>query len=176
DRSIRAMATLKADADFVLSLAAMLHSTMPHPHAFKEARRVGHCLRCSNDEISDLTWLVRHIDSIEHVETLRLPEFKRLLAHERFDNLLELHRVACVADARPLTANVAAQQRREAIPPEQVAPPPWVTGEDLIAMGLTPGPMFGKVLNQLYDEQLNNQLTSRDSALERVRAIIATRP
>jgi poly(A) polymerase len=119
-----------------------------------------------------LAWLVQNVDAIEHAEILCLPEFKRLVAHLRFDDLLELHRAVCSARVLPVTANALARRRRDEIPPDQIAPTPLVTGNDLIAMGLEPGPLFGQVLDDLYDEQLDNRLKDREHALARLRTII----
>jgi hypothetical protein len=41
-----------------------------------------------------------------------------------------------------------------------------VRGDDLIALGLTPGPIFADILRQVEDAQLGGELTSREAALE----------
>lgn len=166
-RAIRVLAALPAEADFVLSLAGLLRE-----HPLREVRRIGRALRCSNDEIADLAWLVERLDTIHVAELVCLPEFKRLVAHRRFDDLLALHRAVCIAQNLSLDAHEAARRRRDEIPPDQIAPPPLVTGDDLIALGLTPGPLFGAVLEALYDEQLDNRITQREQALERMRRLV----
>ena len=45
------------------------------------------------------------------------------------------------------------------------APAPLITGDDLTAAGLTPGPVFKKVLDRAYDEQLEGRLTTKEQAL-----------
>lgn len=45
------------------------------------------------------------------------------------------------------------------------APPPLITGDDLVAAGLTPGPAFKKALDAAYDAQLEGRVTTRDEAL-----------
>ncbi|MCC6580655.1 MAG: CCA tRNA nucleotidyltransferase [Phycisphaeraceae bacterium] len=56
---------------------------------------------------------------------------------------------------------------REANPllEEGVAPFPYVTGDDLLEMGLRPGPAIGKLLEAAYDRQLEGDLKSRDASL-----------
>ena len=49
---------------------------------------------------------------------------------------------------------------------EGVAPPPLITGDDLIAMGMEPGPRFRQILDAVYDEQLEGRLHSREQALQ----------
>ncbi len=46
-----------------------------------------------------------------------------------------------------------------------VAPPPLVTGDDLIAVGLPPGPGFKPRLAAAYDAQLEGRVNTRESAL-----------
>jgi poly(A) polymerase len=45
------------------------------------------------------------------------------------------------------------------------APPPLITGDDLTVAGLSPGPLFRKVLDRAYDEQLEARLTTKQQAL-----------
>ena len=47
-----------------------------------------------------------------------------------------------------------------------VSPPPLLTGDDLVARGLTPGPAFKRALDFVYDEQLEGRVTTRAQALE----------
>ena len=49
-----------------------------------------------------------------------------------------------------------------------LAPLALVTGDDLIAAGLRPGPMFGKWLEQVYDLQLEGEVREREAALATV--------
>ena len=46
-----------------------------------------------------------------------------------------------------------------------VAPPPLITGDDLTAAGLRPGPVFRRVLDRVYDAQLEQRVTTREQAL-----------
>ena len=47
-----------------------------------------------------------------------------------------------------------------------VAPPSLITGDDLTAAGLQPGPLFKRILDQVYDEQLEGHISSSEQALE----------
>jgi tRNA nucleotidyltransferase (CCA-adding enzyme) len=42
-------------------------------------------------------------------------------------------------------------------------------GRDLKAMGITPGPVYRRILNQLLDGRLNGELSSREEEMEFVR-------
>ena len=54
------------------------------------------------------------------------------------------------------------------MPPEQLNPAPILTGDDLIAAGFKPGPIFKKILHAVEDAQLEGKLHSRDEALTMV--------
>jgi poly(A) polymerase len=47
----------------------------------------------------------------------------------------------------------------------EVAPPPLITGDDLTAAGLTPGPAFKRVLDAVYDAQLEDRITTKEQAM-----------
>lgn len=57
-----------------------------------------------------------------------------------------------------------------------VAPIPLLTGDDLVAMGMSPGPAFKNILNQVYDAQLENRVNSRDEAMAMVRSLSNSSP
>jgi tRNA nucleotidyltransferase/poly(A) polymerase len=56
-------------------------------------------------------------------------------------------------------------QHRETL----IAPRPLLSGHDLLALGLEPGPEIGKLLARLREEQAAGQIHSRQQALELVR-------
>jgi poly(A) polymerase len=61
--------------------------------------------------------------------------------------------------------------RRQELPrrEEDLLPEPLVTGHDLIEMGFEPGPMFGEVLDEVRDAQLDEEVTTREEALKLAR-------
>lgn len=51
------------------------------------------------------------------------------------------------------------------------APPPLLNGDDLLAVGLSPGPKFRKWLDATYDAQLEGALKTKNEALEHALAL-----
>lgn len=160
---------LPEPVDFVLGMAGLLHD-----RSAIEAEAIGRTLRCSNREIDDLSWLVGRHARLHDVPKLSLAEFKLLAAHARFDGLLTLHRAVCQVQGRGLEGYELAVQLRRQIPPEELAPAPFVTGEDLIASGREPGPDFKRILDLLYTAQLNDELRTRAAAMDRLRDLLAS--
>lgn len=73
-------------------------------------------------------------------------------------------------------ADLRQQDRdRLASTPGGLAPTPWMTGQDLIEMGAHPGPAFRRVLDRVYDAQLetpDSGVLNRDDALSLARSLI----
>ena len=51
------------------------------------------------------------------------------------------------------------------LPPEEVRPQPLISGDDLIAAGYSPGPLFKKILAAVEDGQLEGGLRTSEDAL-----------
>jgi tRNA nucleotidyltransferase (CCA-adding enzyme) len=63
--------------------------------------------------------------------------------------------------------------RARALGVEHRPPAPLILGRDLLAMGEAPGPRLGAVLRQVYEQQLDGAVTTRDEALAFARAILS---
>lgn len=158
-------------AAFPLAFAAVLHELGP-----ATAARVAERLRLSNAEATRLGWLVENHCVLLDAPTMRLSRLKPLLVHPGIGDLLALHRAEAVADGTSL-AHVEFCERilREA-PPEELNPPPVLTGEDLIAMRLKPGPEFKRLLESVRTAQLEGLVATKEQALARVRELLAPPP
>ena len=104
---------------------------------------------------------------------LPLPAFKRLMARPTWDRLRRFWRIEEMRLTRRDRESRRIARRAGAIDPSQIAPTPWVRGEDLKRMGLTEGPLLGRVLTTLYDLQLAEEFTTRAAALRRAKALVA---
>jgi len=58
------------------------------------------------------------------------------------------------------------KQRLETMSAEEIDPPPLISGRDLLAMGLTPGKMVGKILDAVRVAQLEGAVQTRNEALK----------
>lgn len=59
--------------------------------------------------------------------------------------------------------------------PDGTLPKRWVTGADLQALGVQPGPDFGVLLQRVYDLQLEKKISSRDEAINWIKLEIEKR-
>ena len=62
------------------------------------------------------------------------------------------------------------KRRREELSEERLRPPRLISGDDLMAEGYRPGPLFSEILAAVEDAQLEGAITTREEALDFVRA------
>ena len=122
-------------------------------------------LRFSRAEIDATVEMVRQHMVFKDVPNMRVAKLKRFMARPTFGEELELHRVDCESSHGMLDNYQFLRQKQEEFANEPIIPPPLVRGEDLIALGLKPGPKFGEILEAVETRQLEDGLTSREEAL-----------
>ena len=126
-------------------------------------------LRFSGAEIEATVEMVRQHMVFKDAPKMRVAKLKRFMARPTFDEELELHRVDCESSHRMLDNYEFLLRKREEFANEPIIPPPLVRGDDLIALGLKPGPKFGEILEAVETRQLEGTLRTRDEALEWVK-------
>jgi poly(A) polymerase len=135
----------------------------------KMAEEICRRLRFSNDDTEQILALIDNHMRFAQVPRMKESTFKRFVRQPRFEEHLELHRLDCEASHGDLTSHQFTRQRIAAIPPESIRPEPLVSGDDLIAAGYEPGPLFKEILSQVEDAQLEGRLSSKESAMGYVR-------
>jgi tRNA nucleotidyltransferase (CCA-adding enzyme) len=179
----RAALTMLRKPSVALAVATLLHDIGKPPVGFesdsasfenraqsgvKITREICRRLKLSNEETKRITDLVStHVEFLKEKE---MPEssLRRIFRRPGFVDHLELFQAHCLSYKLPLDAYFKYLDRINGY--EQVPEtPPFVTGDDLIAMGYSPGPIFSRILRTIEDLQLDGVLRSRAEALEHVR-------
>jgi len=135
----------------------------------KMAAEICRRLRFSSSDTEQILALVDNHMRFADAKKMKESTLKKFLRLPEFDEHLALHRADCLASHRNLATYNFILEKQAEIPPETMRPSPLVTGDDLIAVGHTPGPRFREILNAVEDAQLEGRLPSRDAALEFVR-------
>ena len=180
---------LPANPSTVLAFAVLLHDVgkpptfirAPDRIRFNEHDRVGaemaeiilRRLRFSNDQIEKVVLCVREHMKFQFVKEMRPAKLKRLMARDTFPDELELHRIDCASSHRNLENYEFLKTKAAELPPEVLKPAPLLTGHDLLALGLKPGPAVGQILHEIEELQLEEKLKSRAEALEFAKSRIA---
>jgi poly(A) polymerase len=162
---------LPEEADFALCLAALLGRRTP-----ETVDALARDLACSNEERATAAWLVEHQADLDVPAEATLAALKRLMQHPAFGDLRKLVGARLAGQSKGQARLRELDRRVAGIPADAVDPPPLVTGADLIAREVTPGPIFKRVLDQLYTEQLDETLTSREAGLARAEELLGESP
>ena len=129
-------------------------------------------LRFSSAEIEAVVGAVRSHMMFKDVPKMRPARLRRFMAKDNFDLELELHRVDCLSSHGDLENFEFLVQKEKEFENEPLIPPPLVNGHDLIALGLSPGPRFGEILERVQTAQLEGEIHSREEALALVRRLV----
>ena len=94
---------------------------------------------------------------------------------------LELLARVAVSDCLGRTGNFDCSgiewflERARALGVEHAPPDPIVKGRHLLQLGVEPGPRMGEILRQIYEQQLDGQITTLDEGLQAAREIASLR-
>lgn len=135
-------------------------------HAMSRAKVGESCdaLRCSNQTRRTVTWVHEKQNALNEPGRLTLADLKLLMAHEAFGDLVSMFAARLRATEQSLAPYRRIRARIRAIPQQDVAPRPLLTGDDLARLNVPRGPIYKKVLDQVYYAQLNGELSTRESA------------
>ncbi len=173
---------LPPKADFGFAMAVLLHDIGKGVTAVKDStgrmRFNDHAVRgaelavelCRKLRMSSVQCALVEDLARQHMRFKDLPhmregKLKRFLRTERFARHLALHRIDCLGSHRKLDIWRFARRKLRELPADVLRPPRLVTGHDLIARGYSPGPLIGRVLRALEEEQLEGRLKGRRAAL-----------
>lgn len=129
--------------------------------------------KLSNKEQQRVVWLVRQQQSLRDAARQPWPRLQRLLIEPGILELLDLHQALAAAAGGP-TVDVEYCRQCLQRSPEELNPPPLVSGHDLIRHGMLAGAAFQRLLQQIRDAQLEGQIASRDEALALATRLLAS--
>ena len=161
DYTLQVLAALESP-DFPLALAALLHGL---GNSGDLAHTIGRRLKLAVKEIERTAWLLENMYALEQAKDVPWPRLQRLLIHEGALDLIHFHLARAEAGAAKRTD---ADHCRELLqlPPEQLDPPPLLTGDDLILHGIPRGKEYKTLLDAIRDAQLEEAIHTREEALK----------
>ncbi len=186
EHTLRVLERLPDPVSFPLAAAALLHDVGKprtvgrtaerytfhgHEHVGKRlASEICERLKLSNEESTRIEWLVEKHQILAEAPRMRLAKLKVLLVHPGIFELFALHRADALASDRDVDhIEYAERVRQEWLEKGELNPPPPITGDDLIAMGLKQGPLFRVLLDLVREAQLDGVIRTREEALDLVR-------
>jgi poly(A) polymerase len=105
-----------------------------------------------------------------NVRKMKTSTLKRFLRGSHIDELLELHRIDCLAGSGDLSNYQYTLARltefNQGAAEQGLRPDLPIDGKDLLEMGLEAGPQIGEILRALEDEILEGRVAGREQALD----------
>ena len=153
-------------ANSLAALACLLYDpqqTDQPSRASKRARAICRRLKFSNQLLRQTDWLLATATYLlvegAAKRDISLAQLKKMMASGNFDELLLLCKVVA-----PQRAYRQLRRRSLQIDPKKIRPKPLITGQDLLDMGVRPGPQLGRCLEAAYEAQLDELVKTRAQA------------
>ena len=121
-------------------------------------------LRFPNKQMEEIVTCVRNHMQFKDVKQMRKATLRRLLLRETFPLELELHRLDCLGSSGDLEHYNFLVEQAETLKHQPTIRPPLLTGNDLIELGMEPGPALGTLLAEIREKQLADELQTPDQA------------
>jgi tRNA nucleotidyltransferase/poly(A) polymerase len=137
-----------------------------HDVSHRSVQSIVEDLRMSGSEGQHVMALIQSLPQFRTLPSQPVHVVKRFLRQPRFEDYLDLARICATAGDGDLKGYNFAIEKRKQWTAEEIAPAPLVSGNDLISMGFTPGPVFRQILTRVEDEQLDGRLTTAQQALD----------
>jgi len=136
------------------------------------AEKVMTRLRFPRQEIDLVVEAVRNHMIFKDVRQMRPAKLRRFMARPHFAIELELHRIDCAGSHGDLDNYQFLLNKASEFSQEPLIPPRLVRGDDLISMGLSPGPRIGQLLEAIQTAQLEGEVKTRTEAIELVKSLL----
>ena len=122
------------------------------------AEKILQRLRFPKKQIEEIVACVRQHMQFKDVRQMRKATLRRLLMRETFPLELELHRLDCLGSHGQLDLYEFLLAQAEELKKKPAIRPPLLTGNDLIKLGMKPGPAMGVLLAEIREKQLQDEL------------------
>jgi len=101
--------------------------------------------------------------------------FRRLAQKVDLELLARLARADCLGRSGGFDCSAMDWfiERARTLGVEHRPPQPLLMGRHLLALGLSPGPRIGEIIRQVYEKQLDGEITTVDQGIEEAKRLIA---
>ncbi|MDB6122192.1 MAG: tRNA nucleotidyltransferase [Pedosphaera sp.] len=133
-------------------------------------------LKFPRKQTEEIVTAVLYHMQFKDVKEMRKSTLRRMLMRETFPLELQLHRLDCLGSHRMLDHYDFMVEQAKELEKKPEIHPPLLKGDDLMALGIQPGPAMGELLAEIREKQLQDELATSDQAREWVKAKLKTIP
>lgn len=180
------------DAELLLPWAVLMHdiakpltasrdSTSGSIH-FYEHEKIGarmateilERLRFPRQQIQDVSTAVLYHMQLKDAPKMRKSTLRRVLMRETFPLELQLHHLDCLGSHGRLDVYEFLLVQSAELAKQPEIRPPLLNGKDLIKLGVEPGPAMGRLLAEIREKQLADELKTKVAARAWVKTRLGT--
>lgn len=121
-------------------------------------------LRFPRRQIEEIVQAVRCHMQFKDAPQMRKATLRGMLLRPTFPLELELHRLDCAGSHGRLEVYDFLVEQARALENQPQIRPPLIKGDDLIGLGMKPGPAMGKLLAEIREKQLQDELRTPEEA------------
>ena len=125
-------------------------------------------LKLSRNQLKHIKFLLERRGYLLNGD-MGLAHLKLISSEPYFEDLYSLQKAIQKADGKSLSALLTVRRRADALAGSQLRPKPLLNGHELIQLGAEPGPQVGHVGRELYIEQLSENITTKQQAINWVK-------
>lgn len=159
-----ALALTAAVLDWRIVDWTTLASLLSRQEIARLGRAMREALKISNEELDAMTGILSPVALLLGDVPLGLAGKKRFLALATADETRVLLRAIAERGQHVLRIGELEAEFEELCRGE-VAPAPFITGDDLVAAGFSPGPAFKRILDDVYDAQLEGRISNWEEGM-----------
>ena len=137
-----------------------------------KAEKICKRLKFSNKQTELIVSLVKEHMKFGNIKNMKKSTFKKFVSMENFNDHLKLHKADCLGSHGDLSLYDFTLQKLDQLNNEPILPKPFLNGNDLIDLGIKPGPIYKSILSKIFDDQLEGNIKSRDEALIKLKEVI----
>lgn len=156
------------DATFPVAMAVLVYDLSDRQSVIESASERW---RLSNAETAEISWIASQIDDWMEADLRPWPDIQRKLVHAYAPQTL----IAAKAIAQAWSkrdSGIEFCRQRLAWPPQELNPPPLINGDDLLGLQAISGPVVGRILHAVRDQQLSGKISDRQQALDYARTLL----
>ena len=127
--------------------------------------------KLSNSERKSIVWIIKNWIALDQADQLPWSQIQPLLLNEDSRRALA---VAASRSPQP-SAGVEFCLERLQWPKAMLDPAPLLDGNDLIEVGIKPGPLFKQILDAVRVAQLEKKITTMDAAIEMAQGFVQSK-